>query len=65
VTDRIICSRCVEPWEARVIASIKHALKEQKYGAKVTVFIKPDGDVSVEISVKETINRGREVIARP
>jgi len=61
VIDRVICSRCVETWEARVIASIKHALKVQRFGAKVTVYIDPSG----EISVKETINRGREVIARP
>jgi len=60
VIDRVICSRCVETWEARVIASIKHALAVQRCGAKVTVYISPQG----EIDVRETINRGREVVAK-
>lgn len=59
MADKVICSRCaLEPWEGKVLASIKHAMEVQRKGASVTIRIPPDlVDPNEDLRVKESINR--------
>jgi len=59
VADKVICSRCtLEPWEGKVLASIRHAMMVQRKGASVTIRIPPDmEDPNQDLKVKESINR--------
>lgn len=57
--DKVECHRCqLTRAEAKIINTFRHALITQRHGAKVTIYISPDG----QVDVKESINRGKEAI---